>query len=72
MVNIEHITSEVKKLKIYYQRQFNFSRKLVFMQKLFPWGPLSIKSSYHYLYPLLSSPILKQPPISQTYLYFHL
>ena len=32
-VNIEHITSEVKKLKVHYQKQFNISRKLVFMHK---------------------------------------
>ena len=31
--NIEQITSEVKKLKIHYQRQFSISRKLVFMHR---------------------------------------
>ena len=33
-VNTEQITSEVKELKIHYQRQFNSSRKLVFVRKL--------------------------------------
>ena len=32
-VNIEQITSEVKKLKIHYRRQLNISRKLVFTHK---------------------------------------
>ena len=32
-VNTEQITSEVKKLKIHYQRQFNVSRKFAFMHK---------------------------------------
>ena len=35
-VNIEQITSEVKKLTIHYQRQLNISRKLVFMHKTLP------------------------------------
>ena len=35
-VNIEQITSEVKKLTIHYQRQLSISRKLVFMHKTLP------------------------------------
>ena len=52
-VNIEQITSEVKKLKIHYQRQFNISRKLVLGPKLFSGGPLSIKPLYPFLNPFL-------------------
>ena len=37
-VNIKQITSEVKKLKILYQKQFNISRKLAFMHKTLPLG----------------------------------
>ena len=37
-VNIAHSTSEVKKLKIHYQKQFSISRKLVFMHKTLPLG----------------------------------
>ena len=65
-VNIEQITSEVKKLKIHYQRQFNISRTLVFMHKT-----LLLGSSFHKTFLSLSvpicSPILKQPPVSQAY-----
>ena len=41
-VNIEQITSEVKKLKIHYQRQLNIARKHVFMHKTLP-----LVSSFH-------------------------
>ena len=37
-VNLEQVTSEVKKLTIHYQRQLNISRKLVFMHKTLPLG----------------------------------
>ena len=50
-VNIEQITSEVKKLKIHYQRQFNISRKLVFMCKT-----LALGSTFHKILSL-SAPI---------------
>ena len=43
-VNIEQITSEVKKLKIHYQRHFNISRKLVFMHKTLPLGSTFYKT----------------------------
>ena len=51
-VNIEQITSEVKKLKIYYQRQFNISRKLVFIHKTLPLG-----CTFHQTFLSLSVPI---------------
>ena len=51
-VNIEQITSEVKKLKIHYQRQFNITRKLVFMHKTLPLG-----STFHKTFLSLSVPI---------------
>ena len=37
-VNLEQVTSEVKKLTIHYQRQLNISRKLVFMHKTLALG----------------------------------
>ena len=40
-VNIKQSTSEVKKLKIHYRRQFDISRKLVFMHKTLPLGSTS-------------------------------
>ena len=51
-VNIEQITSEVKKLKIHYQRQFNISRKLVFMHRT-----LSLGYTFHQTLLSLSVPI---------------
>ena len=51
-VNIKQSTSEVKKLKIYYQRQFDISRKLVFMHKTLPLG-----SNFHKTSLSLSGPI---------------
>ena len=44
-VNKEQITSEVKKLKIHYQRQFNIARKLLFMHKTLPLG-----STFHKIF----------------------
>ena len=41
-VNLEQITSEIKKLKIHYQRQLNITRKHVFMHKTLP-----LVSSFH-------------------------
>ena len=61
------ITSEAMKLKIHYQRQFNISRKLVFMHKTLPLG-----SSFHKTLSLsvpICSPILKQPLVSQSYFF---
>ena len=51
-VNIEQITSEVKKLKIHYQRQFNISRKLVLMHRT-----ISLGYTFHQTLLSLSVPI---------------
>ena len=51
-VNTEQITSEVKKLKIHYKRQFNISRKLVLMHKTLPLG-----CTFHRTFSSLSVPI---------------
>ena len=51
-VNIEQITSEVKKHKIHYQRQFNISRNLVFMHRT-----LSLGYTFHQTLLSLSVPI---------------
>ena len=55
-VHIEQITSEVKKLKIHYQRHFDISRKLLFMHKTLPLG-----CTFHQTFLSLSVPITLFP-----------
>ena len=52
------ITSEIKKVKSHYQKQFNISRKLVFMNKTLPLGSIFLKtfSSYSVSITLFSHP----------------